>query len=161
MSKFPPSLFAVCSLISGCSGLTGFDDVVHGRFADYSAAKDMQALQNGWLPARIPLSATNIEEAHNIDSGEMWIRFSYGERGFKEFIEHCVEGASVSFPESRRSARTAEWWPRELTDGAGAESRTRWTFFDCREMEHAGSSVAAGLAVDRASRVAFYWVAKK
>lgn len=161
MKKCPLSLVVVCSLISGCSAVTGSEDVVHGRYSDYSAASEMRALQNGWLPARIPVSATNIEEAHNIDSGEIWIRFSYDERGFKEFIGHCIEGASMNFPESRRSARAAEWWPRELTDGADTASRSRWTLFECREMDHAGSLLAAGVAVDRSTRVAFYWVAKK
>lgn len=161
MNKIALSLLTSGFFITGCSALTGSDDVVHERYADYSAARVDHGLENGWLPRRMPVSARNIEEVHNVDSGEIWIRFSYDEGGLKEFIGQCVEDASVSLPDSRRSARSAGWWPRELTNALDSESRSRWTLFNCPRMDHAGSFVASGVAVDRSAKLVFYWVAKR
>jgi hypothetical protein len=109
---------------------------------------------------QMPRSATRIEEIHNVDSGEIWIRFNYDGRDIKDLIDECNASPLVNFPDARRTTRLVAWWPGELTNLGRKNSSSEWILYDCPEMNHAGSSISAGIAIDASASLALYWVGK-
>lgn len=157
MNGISSFILAAVLSCSGCSALSGSDGVVVGRYKDYANAVDSGVFEHGWLPQQIPKSATNIEEIHVIDSGEVWIRFEYDERDISLLTDECRPDSSITLPDARRSTTLVVWWPSVLTNGAARDSLSSWTLYSCPRMKHAASELPAGLALDRSADVAFYW----
>ena len=118
-------------------------------------------LDNGWLPKQLPRSATGIEEAHSIDSGEIWGAFNFEPGGIYLLVAECAPNQNVRLPDAKKSARSAPWWRRTLVAGSGPGGGDKsLSLYSCPQMNHAGSVLSAGFAVDREANLAMYWVAK-
>lgn len=100
----------------------------------------------------MPASAANITEAHNIDSSEMWIRFSYTGEDSELFVRSCGRSKSTIFPDSKRTKQSAPWWPHDLSGDAP------YDFYACDAMRHAGNEISAGVIVLPIQREIYYWV---
>ncbi|MBT2766950.1 hypothetical protein J7J08_04825 [Stenotrophomonas sp. ISL-67] len=161
MIKHLSIILLAIMLTPACSEISGVNDAVHGAYENYSAAAKSSAFENGWLPMQMPRSATRIEEIHNVDSGEIWIRFNYDGRDIKDLIGECSASSSVDLPDARRTTRLVAWWPEELTNPGRKNPSSAWTLYYCSEMNHAGSSISAGIAIDASASLALYWVGKR
>lgn len=148
------------SLILGCSSSASDGDMVSALYASYEDASKDAALENGWLPRSLPRSATDIREAHNIDSGELWAAFRYENKDLDALRHGCQPDRTPIFPDTRRTQRTAGWWPAELTSGSEKASRNKWIVYLCPESLHAHSTMTARLAVNTGSNSAWYWIVK-
>ena len=154
-------LLAVATLgLVGCSELTGSRDVVALSYRDYADATDKRAFELGWLPQQTPKSAINIVEVHNVDSGEVWAKFSGSQADLIEFVSRCERNVDPSLPDARRTSRAAAWWPEPLVADADGGELGPWAFYTCRQMRHAGAVVTAGAAIDGSGETLFYWISK-
>lgn len=82
-------------------------DMSSGSFPDYDAAVMAGAIGPGkWLPSALPASSRQIQEAHDIDTNEIWFKLSYSDWAL-ERIEGCqpVSKTEVNVPSEERAAR--------------------------------------------------------
>ena len=63
-----------------------FQDVQINRYTDKEAAVDAKAIEKGWVPALVPDSAYEIEETHDLDTNELFGKFSYKEADEKALL---------------------------------------------------------------------------
>lgn len=147
-------------VLTGCAELSGEGDIQFNEYISFQDASRRGAFKSGWLPRALPESTTSIVESHNVDSNEVWITFRYSKDEIDELLKGCVVNPRARFPTADRTKRSAPWWPAGLIDGSGEQSRKQLMVFSCPSMRHAESLFAASIAVDRTSRIAWYWIAQ-
>lgn len=64
-----------------------FADVQINKYTDIAAVKDQQAIQKGWIPAILPVSAYEITETHDLDKNELFGSFKYKEADEVSFLK--------------------------------------------------------------------------
>jgi hypothetical protein len=119
------------------------------KYADAQAAITAGAIQQGWIPTFLPLSATNIRERHNVDTNEVWLQFSMNSNELDIIEKSCQRIASAEIKLPRKSG--GAWWPdvlKEQERDALLQSN-EYMFFYC---ENTGS-----MALRADGRKAFYW----
>jgi hypothetical protein len=57
-----------------------FDDIQINKYDNLQQVKEDQAIQKGWVPALLPPSAYDIEETHDLDTNQLFGKFSYKEK---------------------------------------------------------------------------------
>lgn len=134
---------AVCAAAAGAAVLwvvtelerfdAQFDkDAAYATFAEVEADG---AVGRGWIRSFVPKTATDIRESHNVERGEIWLRFSAPAADI-EALERTLRPmalADVSFPRERPT-RLRPWWPVELIEGFdGQRARYRFFAFDANE----------------------------
>jgi len=65
-----------------------FIDIQINKYADVAAIKDQKAIEHGWVPSILPLSAYEITETHDQDKNELFGSFKYKEEDEKNFLKH-------------------------------------------------------------------------
>lgn len=151
-------VFVASLACSGCSWMTGYNDISSASYKDYKEAAEQRAFESGWLPAELPRSATRILEVHSIDSSEIWLRFSFSPEDVLGFIRLCNKVQVPSFPDENRTRNNVSWWLPGLVKGARPDKQV--DVYSCPEMKHAGLRFPAGLAIENSSSTAWYWVVK-
>jgi len=53
----------------------GCGETVTTTYATYVDAEQAGAVARGWIPAFVPRTATEIREAHDLDTNQQWLRF--------------------------------------------------------------------------------------
>ena len=53
-----------------------FSDVTINKYPDRDSVVENHAIEHGWIPALLPDSAYDIEETHDIDTNQLFGRFS-------------------------------------------------------------------------------------
>ena len=100
---------------------------------DYGQAVDAGIIERGWIPARLPETAVNIHEEHNMDTNADLLFFNTG--------DHFTVPEGYHADGTAPSARLpAEWWP-----GARVMEMPVYTCDD------------GFLAVDEASSTIYFW----
>ncbi|MCL6714020.1 hypothetical protein M8R20_44325 [Pseudomonas sp. R2.Fl] len=160
MRFFSVAVVVMLSLLA-CSEVFGPNETVSRAYGDYIYASKEGALESGWLPREIPVSAHEIVESHNVDSNEMWVRFNYENEGVSGFIDGCEVRSNPLFPNARRTRRNAPWWPERLMQGKEDEVLVGYTFYWCPRMIHASTELPAQVAIDHPGRVIWYWVGRQ
>ena len=124
-------------------------DTMENVYPDAPSAISAGAVERGWIPAFLPPSAKEINEKHNLDTNEVWLRFSMdpGERDSIEKSCQRIEAAKAAFP--RKGG--GDWWPDLLTEKQrGAQQQAdEYTHYRCGN----GGSIA----IERDGRKVFYW----
>lgn len=160
MKRFFACVACILGLL-GCSKVTGLADTVNSAtYGTYSDAVGRGAFESGWLPREMPRSAENIVEVHNVDSGEMWVRFDDKGVGILGFTKGCVAQPLPRLPDRRRTRRDVPWWPEDLVLENGGRVRAQWALYSCPRMSHGGITHTAGVAVEASTGRVWYWVAK-
>ena len=54
-----------------------FSDVIINKYPDKESVVKEKVIEKGWIPALLPDSAYNIEETHDLDTNQLFGRFSY------------------------------------------------------------------------------------
>lgn len=91
-------------------------------YVDMAAAEAGGAVMRGWVPPFLPRGATEIREAHEIETGETWGRFRLDDTERREFARTLVP-ATVAQVGRVRSPRLG-WWP-EVLEGELNDERVR------------------------------------
>lgn len=136
---------SVALLTAACERMETAESV----YPDARAAISAGAIQRGWIPAFLPPSAKEISEKHNLDTNEVWLRFSMepGERSSIEKSCRRIQPPEAVFP--RKGG--GDWWPEVLTEEQrSARLQTgKYMLYRC---ENGGS-----MAVEEGGRTVFYW----
>ncbi|TXH67913.1 MAG: hypothetical protein E6Q88_10280 [Lysobacteraceae bacterium] len=158
-----PNKLACLALIAwstGCAQWSGDGDVVSNTYQSFQNASQKRAFESGWLPKALPKSSTNIMEAHNIDSGELWLKFHCAVNDIRTFTRSCTPDTRARFPDPKRTSRNAPWWPKELTGDGDAHLPKHWQVMSCASMNHAEGLVSANIAIDTHKNAIWYWIVK-
>ena len=145
---------AVCLLLCSCMELPGESQTRH--YPTRADAERDEAFERGWLPADLPVQASDIMESHNLDSNQMWVRFQLGGATPDRLLQRCVVAMDVPLPPARQTRRTAAWWPEALMAG-GPPRPTSTAVYRCRDLGTSRSAAAFGLLVDEGTRQVWYW----
>ncbi len=65
-------------------------DITVNQYKDLAAAKDQQAIKQGWVPGIVPASAYDIKEVHGRDAGGIFGEFRYKESDEPALVAHLV-----------------------------------------------------------------------
>jgi len=129
------------------------------RFTEYypkyeDAAKD-GAVKRGWIPEIVPKTAIEIHEQHDLDTNDVWIRFTFPSSrrdqltsGLKRLSNDEVEKVRVRRPSN------VDWWFEGLIQQAPANDNAlnaEIYVVKCHE-DRAGY-----LALDRTSQRVYFW----
>ena len=134
------------SFLIGCSlilSLAGCGNLVETSYPDMEAVLQAGALEQGWLPAFLPQSATNIREAHDLETRQIWAAFELPFETIEKLGEVCTQ---ISVEQIQPPQSAPRWWnERALTDPWNA-------FYVCQD-----ASAKGYLAVVGSSEQAYYW----
>ena len=142
------SLLIVFLLLgSGCA------ETMTASYATYSDAERAGAVARGWIPTFVPRSATDILEAHDLDTNHQWLRFRVpaGDTAV------AVSGTPISLAVARQTASSppaglAPWLP-ELRDPPLVTPRS-----GIRIYRHAPSGIGAWcVALDTRENLVYAW----
>lgn len=76
MYKPVAGFFIVGSFVLGCLSIScRAAEIETNHYATYSDAIEDGAVERGWLPEIIPTSAYDIQEQHNLDTNQVWVKF--------------------------------------------------------------------------------------
>jgi hypothetical protein len=131
-------LFVLLSMSSsGCSAL------VESRYTTYDQAVQGGAIERGWLPEVMPATASNIREAHDADTNQVWVSFDFPQEAVESLSSLC---SPVSFDQVTLPASGPRWWDTQaLKDPWNA-------FYVCGDPASLGY-----LAVLGTGDQAYYW----
>ena len=133
-----------------CGG--GCSDRRESAFASMKEARSTGAVARGWVPNDLPESATDLREAHDVDTNEVWgtFRLPSSERARTMTLAR-VESSQIS-GQSVRAPR-ASWWPERLSGN-----------LDGRVLEKSGFEVYLSpapsnfwIAIDQNGGRGFFW----
>ncbi|KRD32144.1 hypothetical protein ASE35_14500 [Lysobacter sp. Root916] len=153
-------VLAGLGMAGGCSRVFGYEEVLSETYATYSEAATKRAFESGWLPKEMPRSARSIVEVHNVDTGELWLRFRYGSGDIAGLLANCAARPALDLPDRRRTQRSTPWWPEYLAKDSQGPSPMPLGLYSCPKMSHAGSIYPAGIAVDRETETVWYWITR-
>lgn len=80
-----------------------FSDVQINKYDSIEAVQDKQAIEKGWIPKALPISAYDIVETHDIDENTIFGKFNYKEKDEEAFLSNLkksnetYEGESFLF----------------------------------------------------------------
>jgi hypothetical protein len=121
--------------------------------ADAIASGDME---RGWLPSNLPPIATEIHEEHDLDTNEVWMRFTVSRESALEFVvglqrlpPQDVERFNVRSPCDR------SWWFDGLIEQQPANDGVLNA--DIYVGASPDSSRTLFVALDRTSSDVYYW----
>jgi len=144
MNKFKYLLSLIVSLtVMACERL----ETVKNVYPDMKTAKRSGAIQRGWVPAFLPISAEDIIEEHNIDTNEVWLSFSLPKNNIwiNEKLCRTTELDKVSFPRRKSGA----WWPIALIENTSRQRGENYVYLHC---DNGGY-----IAVTKDRQGGYYW----
>jgi len=95
------------------------------HYATFAEAEADGAIEQGWLPAYLPRSASGIREVHDLDTNARWVAFRAAPVDLTRMVE---DFEPLSYAEARRTAVRRPWrvggdWPPELSEPTLATPR--------------------------------------
>jgi len=106
------------------------------------------------LASEIPGDAILIEQTHNIDTNQLWVKFIASEEGIYGFTSACTPITNEKTTE--QEAHEIRWWK----DGV-REAGSNILHFRCNAYEHGPIKVNLDVMIDKSSRVVWYSRASK
>ena len=95
-----------------CCGCDNLDLEKDAAYQDMRAAIADGAVTRGWIPSWVPNNATNLREAHDLDTSESLLLFHVPASSQMALPESCkpVAAESIATPNLER-----DWWPLDET----------------------------------------------
>ena len=129
------------------------------RFTEYypkyeDAEKD-GAFKRGWIPEIVPKTAIEIHEQHDLDTNEVWIRFTFPSSRRDQLTSGLKRLANDEIVKVRvRQPSNVDWWFEGLIQQAPAnDNALNADIYTVKCHENR----AAYLALDRTSQQVYYW----
>ena len=70
-----PRFLDITRVVTGFALCVGCGEIQSATYATYADAVAAGEQRRGWLPSFVPATATDIREAHDIDTNTQWLRF--------------------------------------------------------------------------------------
>lgn len=113
-------------VLLGIVVLAGCADTTDSTYRDLQAVRASGVIDQGWIPEWIPVSAVELYESHDADSGESMLTARYDENEPIEWSEACEQ---VSPFEPPQPPFRRKWWPSDVP--ASRWSAPRHVFLRC------------------------------
>src|SRR5262245_57359720 len=133
-------------------------ETVEVHYPTGAAALADGAAARGWIPDLMPQDATDILEIHDLDTEEVWIRFTFTDETRSGLVKSCneVDALHVAWP---RATRRLSWWPEDMLQAASRPA-SPYHFFRCAVPDRypgQSYSIATFLALADEQPKAWYW----
>jgi hypothetical protein len=150
----PAGAALVLMLVLSCSVL----ETREAHYPTLAAAVADGAVARGWVPDLLPPDASDIREIHDLDTEEVWSRFTCASESLAGVLRTCseVDALHVAWP---RATRRLSWWPQDLQQAASRPGQS-YRFFRCPAPDrYPGQShtMPTFLAFAEGQRSAWYW----
>ncbi len=66
------------------------EDVQINKYSDIHFVQEQKAIEQGWIPEILPVSAYDIVETHDIDKNTIFGTFSYKEKDEEKFLQNMT-----------------------------------------------------------------------
>jgi hypothetical protein len=110
-----------CVLAAALASACRDTKVVTNSYSSLEEARAAGALSAGYLPEGLPPGASDIREAHDPDSADRWVIFSFPASERDQLLA-LLEPAEYSLAGQRADVPgRIEWWPTLLRDALDAE----------------------------------------
>jgi hypothetical protein len=107
-------LLSVATAVGAATAaLYGYDRLENPQ-REYETVSE-EVFRGGWVPRLLPPTATKIRVQNNLDTNEVWIRFSTGTPDFDPAKLGFRRMAPETWPAQVRQPRYASWWFASLT----------------------------------------------
>ena len=140
-------------LLSACA------DDMHATYATYEEAREDGAIRRGWIPNFVPVSATNLQESHNLDTNERWLRFQCDAPSLKNIRKELIPilPDQVQLPRLK-STRIRPWWPDALRR-LNAETQVLYDFYrwDYESAHMDPQKCVAYVAIEKGAPQVWFW----
>lgn len=124
------------------------------HFISYGQFRSSEVFEKHWAPRWISETATNIHEAHDLDTNAVFLAFSVPE-GEHVQIKECVAVEERSLERPSLKGRSLDWWPVFLRKAAGPlKHQTGIQTYACTVPGH---DTRAFLVVNAGERSVWYW----
>lgn len=145
----------IISLLVGVLFLLACSETFTEHYATYEEAQIKGAVKRGWIPAMVPTSATDIYEQHNIDTNNVWVRFTLPSQdwtrltnGLRKLENNEVEKIKIRYP-SR-----VNWWFEGVIQQSPANDAALYAEFYSMKCQNNKDGY---FAIDRGSLKVYYW----
>jgi hypothetical protein len=129
------NIVVLALLLGGCT------ETPASNHPDYESAKVL--IEAGWLPAWLPKTATEIREAHNIDTNAVSAMFKPNTKD----LWIPVDCKQIGPYQAKQPSVKPKWWPGDVP--ANRLSTYRHVFYECANRSY--------LAVLSSGSEAYYW----
>lgn len=102
-------------------------ETIETSYTTFAEAESKGAIAAGWVPVWLPPAATNIREAHNIDTNRFMLSFSVSEGMQLSLPTDC---ARVEPRSPAKQPFNRLWWPDDVP--ANSLSTHRYAFSACQ-----------------------------
>ncbi|MGK7949074.1 MAG: hypothetical protein AB4368_09785 [Xenococcaceae cyanobacterium] len=130
------SLFLLLPItfMTGCWGF--LDTIDSNTYQNYEETVAKGAIERGWIPDFLPVSAINIQEKHDLDTNEIILKFNFDLTDSEKLLQSCQSTNTFSPP----TRLTAKWWSNDMINSADSH-------FYCND----GSYMAVN------NNIVYYW----
>ena len=90
----------------GCLRL--FEETPSKIYQNYEEVIADGAIQRGWIPEFLPVSAVNIFEKHNLDTNESILKFNFDTTELETLRQHCQPVNTTTTPKL-----WTDWWSND------------------------------------------------
>lgn len=99
---------AVPILLLACNN----SELLHASYANLEAARDDGAITRGWIHPFVPPSATNILEAHDLDTNTQCLTFNFHPDDRAQILQYFqpILEQDIPWPD-KGPVRATSWWP--------------------------------------------------
>jgi hypothetical protein len=143
-------VLALPLLLLSCS------DEFYSFYKTHDEAVQDGALKRGWVPTILPTSSTEINEQHDLDTNEVWIRFNLSENEREEFTKSLrkLSHEEILKIDLRYPSR-ADWWFEGLIQKSPANDAALNADIYTISCDDTGKT--GYLAIDCCSSHIYYW----
>ncbi len=139
--------------------LFGCSETQDTFYKNINEAKKDNAIERGWIPNIIPVSASEIYERHNLDTNRVWLRFKFDKKDINELITQIKEMKPVEIENIEFPMIGVKWWPKSLNKNSFTQPGLKIYKFD-RKIEYSDKrvkTVPSFFVIDWNSNIAYYW----
>ena len=112
-------LFFVATAVGASTAALYGCDRLENPQREYETVSE-EVFRGGWVPRLLPPTATKIRVQNNLDTNEIWIRFSTGTPDFDPAELGFRRMAPETWPAQVRQPRYASWWFGSLNEFSSA-----------------------------------------
>ena len=136
--------------------LISCSDEFYSFYKTYDEAVQDGAMKRVWIPNILPTSATEINEQHDLDTNEAWIRFKLSENEREEFTKNLTKLTHEEILEiDLRYPSRANWWFEGLIQKSPAADAALNA--DIYSITCDGTDKTGYIAIDCCSSHIYYW----
>jgi hypothetical protein len=135
--------------------LSACSNVYNAEYPTYAAAVQAGAVKSGWVPEMVPKTAIDLREQHDIDSNDVWLRFTLPSADKGQIFNNLKKLSDADIMKIKiRYPRKSDWWFEGLIQQSPANDNALNSdiyTFKCHNEKN------GYIAFERNSLKVYYW----